>query len=146
MTFEQRKKLRLDKPRPILNNFLDWLKAALLSRQILPKSQIGKTLNYSLKRWQGLTAYLYDGVLEIDNNLIENAIRSLALDRKNYLFAGSHKADRRAASIYSFFVICKKHNVNPYQWLKYVLENTLDTKAPELYKPYPQNLKEKPDL
>lgn len=146
MTAEQRKKLRLDKSLPILNNFADWLKAELLSREILPKSQIGKALNYSLKRWQGLTAYLYDGVLEIDNNLIENAIRPLALGRKNYLFAGSHKAASRAASIYSFFAICKKHEINPYQWLKYVLENILDTKASELHKLYPQNFKEKSDL
>jgi hypothetical protein len=91
-------------------------------RQILPKSPIGKAFRYTMDRWDQLSAYLYDGILEIDNNLVENAIRPLALGRKNYLFAGSHDAAQRAAGIYSFFTICKKHAVNPYQWLKYTLK------------------------
>ena len=145
MTAEDRKKLRLDKSLPILKDFGKWIEQELLSVDI-PKSPIGKAINYSLKRWSGLNAYLYDGILEIDNNLVENAIRPLALGRKNYLFAGSHKAAQRAASIYSFFAICKKHEVNPYQWLKYTLENILDTKASELDKLYPQNFKENSKL
>ena len=64
-----------------------------------------------MARWNGLCTYLYDGILEIDNNLVENAIRPVALGRKNYLFAGSHQAAQRAAVIYSFFAICKKHEV-----------------------------------
>ena len=146
MTAEQRKKLRLDKSLPVLKDFGKWMEQELLSGGFLPQSPIGKAMNYSLRRWRGLNAYLYDGVLEIDNNLVENAIRSLALGRKNYLFAGSHKAAQRAASIYSFFAICKKHEVNPYQWLKYVLENILDTKASELVKLYPQNFKKETNL
>lgn len=146
MTAEDRKKLRLDKSLPILKDFGKWIKQELLSGELLPQSPIAKAINYSLKRWSGLNAYLYDGILEIDNNLVENAIRPLALGRKNYLFAGSHKAAQRAASIYSFFAICKKHEVNPYQWLKYTLENILDTKASELDKLYPQNFKENSKL
>lgn len=146
LSANQRKKLRLDKSLPILKDFGKWMEQALLSGGFLPKSPIGIALNYTLKRWRGLNAYLYDGVLEIDNNLVENAIRPLALGRKNYLFAGSHKAAQRAASIYSFFAICKKHEVNPYQWLKYVLENILDTKASELAKLYPQNFKKESNL
>ena len=75
------------------------------------------------------SAYLHDGILEIDNNLIENAIRPLALGRKNYLFAGSHEAAKRAAAIYSFFAMCKKEEVNPFEWLKHVFENIMDTKT-----------------
>lgn len=146
MSAEQRKKLRLDKSLPILKDFGKWMEQALLSGGLLPKSPIGKAVNYSLKRWGGLNAYLYDGILEIDNNLVENAIRPLALGRKNYLFAGSHKAAQRAASAYSFFAICKKHEVNPYNWLKYVLENILDTKASKLDKFYPQNFKEESNM
>ncbi len=63
---------------------------------------------------RSLRANLYDGNLQIDNNLVENAIRPLALGRKNYLFAGSHEAAKRASMIYSFFANCKKHEVNPY--------------------------------
>src|SRR5699024_2610848 len=79
LTPAQRKKLRLDKSLPILKDFGKWMKTELLSGELLPKSPIGKAVNYTLKRWSGLNAYLYDGILEIDNNLVENAIRPLAL-------------------------------------------------------------------
>ena len=66
------------------------------------KSPLGKAIRYSLKRWDQLNAYLYDGILEPDNNKVENIIRPLALGRKNYLFAGSHDAAQRSAIMYSF--------------------------------------------
>ena len=94
-----------------------------------------------MDRWDQLNAYLYDGVLEIDNNLVENAIRPLALGRKNYLFAGSHDAAQRAAGIYSFFAICKKHDVNPYEWLKHVLENIHTINHKNIRDLYPHNYK-----
>lgn len=62
-----------------------------------------------------------DGRIEIDNNLIENSIRPLALGRKNYLFARSHKGAQRAAMTYSFFASCKYAGVNPWEWLSDVL-------------------------
>jgi len=65
---------------------------------------MGEALQYTIPRWDNLLAYLYDGHLEIDNNLVENAIRSNALDRKNYLFAGSHEGAQRAAMFYSCFL------------------------------------------
>ncbi len=138
----QRKELRLEKSLPVINEFAKWMTAELKSGVILPKSQMGKAMGYSLSRWDNLSAYLYDGILEIDNNLIENAIRPIALGRKNYLFAGSHDAAKRAACIYSFCAICRKHDVNPYEWLKYVFENLMDTRITELEKLYPQNYKE----
>jgi hypothetical protein len=61
--------------------------------------------------------------LNIDNNPVENLIRPVAVGRKNYLFAGSHDAAQRAAMIYSLFATCKLHSVNPYDWLKDVLEH-----------------------
>ena len=78
-------------------------------------------------------------MLEIDNNLVENAIRPVAQGRKNYLFAGSHQAAQRAAMIYSFFAICKKHGVNPYQWLKHTLENIISINHKNIRDLYPQN-------
>ncbi len=98
-------------------------------------------MKYSIERWDALSAYLYDGILEIDNNLVENAIRPVALGRKNYLFAGSHEAAQRAAMIYSFFAICKKHEVNPYQWLKDTLENIMSINHKNIKHLYPQNFK-----
>ena len=113
------KELRLAESLPVLNELGKWIFEEIKST--LPKSQIGKAMQYSYNRWDALSAYLYDGNLLIDNNQIENSLRGLALGRKNYLFAGSHDAAQRAAMIYSFFAICKKHNVNPYNWLKNTL-------------------------
>ena len=133
----ERKGLRLEKSLPTLNAFGKWISKEV--KKTLPKSQIGKAMKYSIDRWDALNAYLYDGLLEIDNNLVENAIRPVALGRKNYLFAGSHKAAQRAAVIYSFFAICKKHNINPYQWLKHTLENIMAINHKNIKELYPQN-------
>ena len=65
--------------------------------------------------------YLRDGRYEIDNNLIENQMRPIALGRKNYLFAGSHEGAKRAAVIYSLLNSCKINGVNSYDWLRDVL-------------------------
>lgn len=117
------KELRLKESLPIINEMGKWIFQEI--KNTLPKSQIGKAMAYAYARWDALSAYLYDGSLHIDNNLVENAIRPACLGRKNYLFAGSHEAAQRAAMIYSFFAICKKHEVNPFLWLKYTLENIM---------------------
>ena len=115
----QIKQRRNEKSVPILTEFKTWLEAQ--TDKVLPKSPIGKAIAYTLKRWTKLTRYTTNGILEIDNNRIENAIRPLALGRKNYLFAGSDEGGKRAAMMYSFFATCKIHNVNPLQWLSDVL-------------------------
>src|SRR5690606_11085916 len=117
------KELRLKESLPVINEMGGWIFQEIKST--LPKSQIGKAMAYAMARWDALSAYLYDGNLQIDTNQCENALRPISLGRKNYLFAGSHEAAQRAAMIYSFFAICKKHEVNPYQWLKYTLENIM---------------------
>jgi transposase len=139
LTPEQRKEIRLEKALPILNQMGKWLSEEI--KQLLPKSTIGKAFKYCISRWDELNNYLLDGYLEIDNNLTENAIRPVALGRKNYLFAGSHEAAQRAAVIYTFFAICKKHQVNPFEWLKFTLENIMDTSIKNLRDLYPQNFK-----
>src|SRR5690606_32190433 len=110
-------------------------------KNTLPKSQIGKAMAYAYARWDALSAYLYDGNLQIDTNQCENALRPCCLGRKNYLFAGSHQAAQRAAMIYSFFAICKKHDVNPFQWLKYTLQNIMTINHKNLKNLFPQNYK-----
>ena len=116
----QRKELRLDKSLPVMNEL--GKKIAEMNKTAIPKSPMGIALNYATQRWDNLLNYLHDGSLEIDNNWVENAIRPNALGRKNYLFAGSHEGAKRAAMFYSFFGTCKKNNVNPFEWLKRVLE------------------------
>ncbi|MDF1547248.1 MAG: transposase domain-containing protein [Bacteroidales bacterium] len=82
--------------------------------------------------WSKLIGYLEDGKYEIDNTLIENAIRPLALGRKNYLFAGSHSAAQEAAMMYSFFATCKINQVEPLAWLTDVLTRIPEHKANKL--------------
>jgi transposase len=136
---EQRKELRLEESLPILNELGKAI--AEMRKTSIPKSPMGMAIEYVVPRWDNLLNYLYDGSLEIDNNWVENAIRPNALGRKNYLFAGSHDGARRAAMFYSFFGTCKKNNVNPYQWMKKVLEVIPTYPANKLADLLPQNLK-----
>lgn len=139
LSHEQIKERRLTESLPIINEMGKWIFEEI--KNTLPKSQIGKAMAYAYARWDALSAYLYDGSLQIDNNQVENSIRPVALGRKNYLFAGSHEAAKRAAMIYSFFAICKKHEVNPFHWLKHTLQNIMSMNHKNLKKLYPQNYK-----
>jgi len=138
LTPKQRHNLRLDEALPVINELGKWI--ADTYKTVLPKSAMGKALAYCIPRWDNLINYLHDGSLEIDNNLAENAIRPIALGRKNYLFAGSSRGAQRAAMFYSFFGTCKKNDVNPYQWLKKVLEIIPDYKVNKLDDLLPHNL------
>jgi hypothetical protein len=106
---------------PVLNELKEWLDTA--KGKVLPKSTIGKAIHYSLERWDKLTRYTTHGGLEIDNNLIENQIRPLALGRKNYLFAGSHASARHMAIFYSLMGSCKLNGLNPFEYLYAVLSD-----------------------
>ena len=86
-----------------------------------PQSLTGKAILYALGQWNLLEVYLADGRLEIDNNLVENAIRPTALGRKNWLFIGADYAGWRSAVVYSIVQSCKAHQVEPYAYLKDVL-------------------------
>jgi len=132
----KRHALRLDESLPVLNKLGKFL--AENRKYTLPQSPIGRAFEYCMARWDNLLNYLKDGNLEIDNNLIENSIRPLALGRKNYLFAGSHNAAQNIAMYYSFFGTCKKHEINPYKWLTFVIYNIANTKSSELKNLLPQ--------
>lgn len=136
MDHHQRRALREEKTIPVLQELHTWLKDNLM--HTTPQSLIGKAFAYSLRRWDKLCLYTTDGKLEIDNNLIENAIRPVALGRKNYLFAGSHDSAQRAAVVYSILASCKIANINPVEYLTDVLSkiadhpiNTIDELLPE---------------
>jgi transposase len=85
-------------------------------------SGLARAIDYSLKRWAALQRYLADGALPIDNNPAENAIRPIALGRKNWLFVGSERAGRRAATIQSLLATAKLNGIEPHAWLKDTLE------------------------
>jgi transposase len=122
---QQRQQIRQQEAMPILEAFKAYLDDQALV--VTPSSLIGKAIAYTLKRWKKLTAYVDDGRIEIDNNLIENAIRPLALGRKNYLFTGNHDAAANIANYYTIFGTCKKQNVNPYDYLVWYLQRVSET-------------------
>lgn len=115
------KTMRQQQSLPILESLGKWMKEQYI--QVLPKSDIGEALAYTIKRWETLSRYTENGILKIDNNTVENSIRPVALGRKNYLFAGSHEAAKRSGMLYSLFGTCKLHGIEPYGWLKNTLQN-----------------------
>jgi len=96
-------------------------KARELEPRVLPKSTLGSALSYFLNEYKALTRYLKDGRFEIDNNLIENAIRPTAVGRKRWLFIGHPDAAWRSAVIYSILVSCRRRGINPQDYLSDVL-------------------------
>jgi hypothetical protein len=130
LTASQTSDLRQKEAVPILDELQRWMQDKY--PQVAPKSSIGKALAYSLKLWPRLTSYTDNGRWNIDNNMVENSIRPVALGRKNYLFAGSHDAAHWAAMMYSFLGTCKANEVEPFQWLNSTLEKIPDTKLSNL--------------
>ena len=125
------KRFRIRYALPILNELELYLIAQ--KDNVLPKSSIGVAIRYTLNIYQNLKNYINDGRYEIDNNNIENAIRPLAIGRKNYLFAGSHESAQNIAMFYSFFATCKSLNINPYHWLSDVIDRITEYKANKLF-------------
>jgi transposase len=140
----QKQQMRIETIKPLMEELLDWVQEE--SIEVLPKSRIGKAMVYYQNQWPKLQNILFDPKLELDNNLIENKIRPLALGRKNYLFAGSHNGAEWAAMIYSFFATCKIHQVNPWDWLKDVLQKLTETNIQELDQLMPQNWRPLEDM
>jgi len=128
-------RIRQEKALPIIDNLEKYLWEK--SNHVLPKSSIGMAISYALNLWKRLKVYLTDGKILIDNNLIENTIRPVALGRKNYLFAGSHEAAQRGAMIYSFLGTCKLNNVEPFEWLNETLNKIPDYKIQNLKELFP---------
>ena len=96
------------------------------------KSPITKAIGYTQERWDNLKVYLQDGRLEIDNNLVENSIRPIALGKKNFLFAGSHEAAENIAMLYSFMSTCRMQGQRSVPWLANVLEKLPDAKGKDI--------------
>ena len=84
----------------------------------LPQGLLGQAIDFALKRWEALTRFVDDGVLETDSNHIENAIRPSALGKKNWLVIGHPEAGERGAVIYTLLGSCRRHGLNPFDYLK----------------------------
>ena len=121
LSYVERAGLRSRLAYPIMIAFEKWLLNEY--PKVLPKGRIGKAIRYTYNIYHKLTRYHLDGRLKIDNNLGENAIRPIALGRKNWLFCGNDDAAENAAIMYSMLGCCKEHGVNFRQWLVFFLEN-----------------------
>ncbi len=117
---EARKALREQQSRPILERIRRYLDE--LALRALPKSPLGEATSYATRQWTALTRYVEHGALEIDNNGAENALRPIVLGRKNWLFCGSEAAAHRAAILCSLVNTCKAHQINPFLYLRDVIE------------------------
>jgi transposase/regulator of replication initiation timing len=113
----------------------------LLHSRYLPQSPMGQAISYALNQWPTLVGFLDHGEVEIDNNLVENAIRPTAIGKKNWLFFGSEEAGQRGAVIYTLIENCKRHGVEPYTYLKDVLERLPSTTNQEVGQLTPLNWK-----
>lgn len=131
--------LRQKESVPVLKQLKQWMIEEY--PKVTPASVIGKAIGYCLPRWKKLSLYTTDAILNIDNNPVENAIRPVAIGRKNYLFAGSHDAAQRSAMVYSLFSTCRLHNINPYEWLKNILERMHLYTTANIHELLPQNWK-----
>jgi len=116
--------IRQEKSRPLLDKFHEWL--CEQKDTVLPKSPMGEAIDYALGQWAALTRYLEDGRLDIDNNAVERELRPIAVGRKNYLFLGSDQGGRSAAIIYSLIRTCKRHGIEPFGYLRDVLDRIAD--------------------
>jgi len=114
--------IRQSKSRMVLNRIDKALTLFQRGNRHPPKSLMGQALTYLRGQWTSLAYPFGDGRLEIDNNLVENAIRPTAVGKKNWLFIGGELAGRKSAILYSLITSCRNHGVEPYAYLKYVIE------------------------
>mgnify|MGYP000596195435 FL=1 len=121
MNAQQRMELRKRLAYPIICSFEKWCLAEY--GKVLPKSPIGQAMHYFLNHVRQLAHYTMDGKYCIDNNLIENSARPIAVGRKNFLFCGNHDAAEDAAVIYSFMGCCKAADVDFKGWMNYFLNH-----------------------
>jgi hypothetical protein len=131
-----RLELRQQRAKPIAEALRQWLTRQ--RGQVPDGSATAKAIDYSQGRWAALTRYLEDGDLPIDNNHIENRIRPVALGRSNWLFAGSLRAGQRAAAIMSLIQSAKLNGLDPYRYLKDVLERLPTQPASRIAELLPQ--------
>ena len=104
--------------RPILTRLHRALVRLKTKHRFLPRSLMGKAVDYALNQWPSLLVFLEDGRLEIDNNLIENAIRPTAVGKKNWLFIGEAQAGDRTAIIYTVIECCRRRGLDPFAYLR----------------------------
>lgn len=120
LSTEERFFYRLEKVKPIMDAFHEWLKKEV--GRTLPKSKLGQAIKYSLKQWDKLTVFMEDGRLSCDNNLAERGIKPFVLGRKNFLFAKSPKGATASGIAFSIIETAKANGLKPFYYLNYLFE------------------------
>lgn len=135
---ERRLAVRKEKSMPLMQSLYEWSQVQLKTLSV--HAEMAKAFGYMLKQWSALNVFCSDGRVEIDNNICENALRCVALGRRNYLFFGSDRGGEAAAIIYSLLGTCKLNGVEPEAWLRDVLGKISDWASNRVHELLPWNL------
>ncbi|MGN0681039.1 MAG: IS66 family transposase [Candidatus Fimisoma sp.] len=143
LSYDERKAFRLDKAKPIFEEFLKWAKET--EAQVLPKSKLHDALQYVINQEKPLKNYMLDGRIELSNNRAERSIKPFVIGRKNWLFSNTPKGATASAIIYSIMETAKESGLNPFEYFKYLFEelpnvDMNDKSILKRYLPYAQTL------
>lgn len=127
---DRRFKVRQSLTLPVMKDLHDWLVAH--APTVLPKSPLGEAFGYALSNWAALNTFVEHGILEADNNVSERAMKPVALSRKNWLFAGSERGGQAAAVAFSLIETAKLNGIEPYAYLRDVLQRINDHRQDRL--------------
>ncbi len=127
---EARLAARTERSAPILAELEPWLRQQ--RERLSRRSEIGKAIAYTLKRWAALTRFMSDGRICLSNNAAERALRGIAVGRRNWTFAGSDRGGERAAAIYTLIETAKLNGIDPQAWLADVLARLPDHPAKQI--------------
>ena len=135
LSAEERRAVRQDKSKPLFDDMHEWLtkERATLSRS----SEVIEPIDYMLKRWEGFALFLEDGRVCLTNNAAERALRSVALGRRNWTFAGSQRGADRAAVMLTVITTCRLNDIDPKAWLADVLGRIADHPVTRLHELLP---------
>ena len=141
LSFETRRDLRRERSAHVVEALRSWMADRF---DVLPKSPLGDAVSYTQNQWPTLTVFLDDGRVELDNNAAERALRPIAVGRKNWLFAGSERGGRAAATFFTLIESARRNGRNPFEYLRDVLErlpshpiNRIEDLLPDRWKPSP---------
>jgi len=137
LSSQEKQKVRQEKSVKVFNEFKVWLEG-ITESQALPKSPIRQAINYCLGNWEALMRYIEDGDLGIDNNAAERLMRPIAVGRKNWLFFGSDKGGRTGAILFSMTQSARRHDLNIFAYVEYVLSRLPGISISRLYELLPE--------